>query len=331
MRTLGSLLYAVSLLASATFAQAVDLEWVTVGDPGNPPDVTGYGAVAAPFQISKFEITVEQYAEFLSAVAKQDPHGLWNGAQKIDRKGTPGQFQYSPRAGLEREPVMHVSFLDAMRFANWMHHQSTPPAPALTPDPAAAPRGTESGAYDIASGGAFAERSKNARVWIPNENEWYKAAYFQPASAGGPPGQYWLYPTQSDQPPTLGKPGDAAPNLANFLADVTPQPNGDILRHYNDVMPVGSFPGSHSHYGTLDQGGNAWEWIEATVFNTQRAMRGGHMCGSYEKMRSRVRTSASPSRRYPATGFRLARLAPPPVEARPLNAPNSNPSPQQPQ
>ena len=77
--------------------------------------------------------------------------------------------------------------------------------------------------------------------------------------------------------------------------------------------PVGrQFPGSASHYGTLDQGGNAWEWIEATVFGTHRVIRGGSMCASHEKLLSKVRTHATPTRRYPDTGFRLARAMPKP-------------------
>jgi len=294
MRAWTVLLFALS----AVVANATEFEWVTVGDAGNAPDKTGFGAVAYEFQISKFEVTVGQYAEFLNAVAaKGDPHALWNGGQKIDRQGEAGAFRYPPQPGREREPVMQVKFLDAMRFANWVHHGGG------TGD-------TETGAYDLSRDAGLATRETGATVWIPNEDEWYKAAYHQPGDAGGPPGNYWHYPTRSDSPPTLGKPGDAAPNLANFLADTTPQPNGGVLRGFQDVMKAGSFPGAASYHGTLDQAGNAWEWIEATVLDTQRVIRGGSMCGSHEKLLSKVRTNASPSRRYPDTGFRLAHAMP---------------------
>lgn len=294
-------------LASARPA-LVDIEWVAVGDPGNPPDATGHGAVAYVFEISKHEITVGQYAAFLSAVAAKDPHGLWHPARGIVREGEAGAYRYAAAPGRERFPVMYVSFLDAMRFVNWLHHvaEATPDEPPTADAPAL----TESGAYPIPEGAGLASRSPAARVWIPSEDEWYKAAYYQPAQTGGPPGGYWRYPTRSDEPPRLGTPGDTATGLANFLADTTPQPNGDVLRHHADVFPVGSFPGSGSHYGTLDQAGNAWEWIEVIVFDTQRGMRGGTMCGSHEKLLSSVRTSASPTRRYPDTGFRIARMVP---------------------
>jgi formylglycine-generating enzyme required for sulfatase activity len=195
---------------------------------------------------------------------------------------------------------MHVTFLNAMRYANWLHHGG-------------GQGDTETGAYQMAVNGGLANREAGAIVWIPNEDEWYKAAYHQPQSAGGPAENYWTYPTRSDAAPKLAAPGDTGPNLANFLADTRPQPNGAILRDYRDVMPAGSFPGSASHYGTLDQAGNAWEWIETTVFETQRVMRGGSMCGSHEKLLSTVRNSASPTKRYGDTGFRLARAVPVPV------------------
>jgi len=287
-----------ALLTAASAAHAHDLTWVKVGDAGNAPDKTGHGAVAYEFEVTKHEITVSMYAEFLNAVAtKADPHALWNAAQKIVRTGNPGAFKYAASPKREGEPVMQVRFLDAMRFANWLHHGG-------------GPGDTETGAYLISKDGGLASREADARIWIPNENEWYKAAYYQPQATGGPPGSYWRYPTRSDLAPKLAKPGDPGLNLANFLADTRPRPNGGILRGFNDVMPVGSFPGSSSHYGTLDQAGNAWEWIETAVFDTQRIIRGGSMCGSHEKLLSTVRTSTSPAKRYPDTGFRLARAMP---------------------
>ena len=297
---------AAALPLPAVAAEPADLgiEWVTVGNPGNAADAaTGRGSVAGVFQIAKHEVTVGQYAAFLSAVAASDPRGLWNGGQKIDRGGQAGAFTYAARKGHEREPVMYVSFVDAMRFANWLHHVQSDPAasgPAKSPDDAA--RLTETGAYNLAAGGGLAARDAAARAWIPNEDEWYKAAYHQPHAAGGPASHYWRYPTKSDAQPTAGKAGDASPNVANFMLKESDAPA---------VMPVGSFPNAAGHYGTFDQGGNAWEWVEATVFDTQRMLRGGSMYGSHEKMLAVTRSTASPTRRYPDVGFRIARAMPP--------------------
>ncbi|MEI6714327.1 MAG: hypothetical protein WCO60_11280 [Verrucomicrobiota bacterium] len=65
-------------IGSCLSAHAADMEWVTVGNPGNLPDKTGYGAVAYEYQIGKYEVTVEQYAEFLNAVNATDAHKLWD-------------------------------------------------------------------------------------------------------------------------------------------------------------------------------------------------------------------------------------------------------------
>jgi sulfatase modifying factor 1 len=185
---------ALAPLTAAGTVHSVELEWVTVGNPGNKPDKTGYGAVDYEFQISKLEITVAQYAEFLNAVAtKSDPYALWSAAQKIDRTGAPGGFSYSAQSLREREPVMHVTFFNAMRFANWLHHGG-------------GQGDTETGAYQMVAHGGLANREAGATVWIPNEDEWYKAAYHQPQSAGGPAENYWAYPTRSDAAPKLAAP-----------------------------------------------------------------------------------------------------------------------------
>jgi len=55
-----------------------NLQFVTVGDPGNAPDTTGFGAVPYTYQMGKFDVTVAQYTQFLNAVAKTDTYGLFN-------------------------------------------------------------------------------------------------------------------------------------------------------------------------------------------------------------------------------------------------------------
>jgi formylglycine-generating enzyme len=72
-----ALTFFTTLLLGPLAAHALDIDWVTVGDAGNAPDKTGYGAVAYEFQIAKFEVTIGQYAEFLNAVAANDPRQLW--------------------------------------------------------------------------------------------------------------------------------------------------------------------------------------------------------------------------------------------------------------
>ena len=62
-------------------------------------------------------------------------------------------------------------------------------------------------------------RNPGATYFIPSENEWYKAAYYNPTK-----GTYWAYPTQSNAAPSnvLSATGT---NNANYFngGDTDPQ------------------------------------------------------------------------------------------------------------
>ena len=63
-------------------ASSVIIDWVEIGDPGNlcdPQSQGCFGAVADVYFISRTEVTNEQYAEFLNAVAAPtDPKALFS-------------------------------------------------------------------------------------------------------------------------------------------------------------------------------------------------------------------------------------------------------------
>jgi sulfatase modifying factor 1 len=70
---------------AAPAAQAITIDTVPIGNPGNPADTavmttdgtTGYGSVDHAFRIGKYDVTVGQYTAFLNAVAATDPYGLY--------------------------------------------------------------------------------------------------------------------------------------------------------------------------------------------------------------------------------------------------------------
>ena len=128
------------------------VEFVTVGNPGNAPDTRynsiSVGSVDHVYQIGKYEVTAGQYTEFLNAVAKADPNGLYNTAMgdpgdslgaNIQRTGSSPNFSYSVAADWANRPVNYVSFWDAARFANWLHNGQ--------PTGRKVPGTTEDGAY----------------------------------------------------------------------------------------------------------------------------------------------------------------------------------------
>jgi formylglycine-generating enzyme required for sulfatase activity len=187
-----------------------------------------------------------------------------------------------------------VDFLKALRFANWMHHDG-------------GKSDTETGAYDIAKLGAMATRTPEARVWLANENEWYKAAYYDPQH-----GRYWRFATRSEETPESVKPDATRVNAANFfwtkghaVTQNTYQAGGVIY-----LTDVGSYPASPSYYGTLDQSGNVWEWTETIIYETKRVIRGGGFASEAITLRANTRSNASPAKFYSETGFRLARAIP---------------------
>ncbi len=128
--------YIFGLLAVFSVVSAyggVTMDFVIVGNPGNLPDSNGLGAVSYGYKIGKYEVTIGQYVDFLNAVAKSDPYGLWDPRMEtgaygwvpgfIARTGTPGNYSYQVMdAAFLNRPVWWVDWWDAARFANWMHN-----------------------------------------------------------------------------------------------------------------------------------------------------------------------------------------------------------------
>ena len=275
------------------------IEMVTIGSPGNAVDPGNlfqpdqYGAVAVDFQIGKYEVTLDQYAVFLNAIAKSDPNFVYRSEMSTDarvrgirRTGSSGDYTYEV-IGNGRRPVTYVSWLSALRFCNWLHNgQPEGDQDAST---------TEDGAYELVPGDDFPARKAGAMYFLPSVDEWYKAAYFDPRDelSGGPPGgdSYWAYPTMSDDVP--GNLIGARANQANYRTSnpvrysVTQESLIDNSKNY--LTPVGCYPGSPGPWGTYDMGGNVAEWTEGTLTNsvsTYRLMLGSDWGQTSTIMRS---------------------------------------------
>lgn len=302
MKTIANLMVialATTILTGGAVAQ-VTIETVTVGNIGNAADSNGYGAVAYSYNIGKYEVTNTQYAAFLNAVAATDTYSLYNPLMSsspqggITRSGSSGSFTYAVKAEQEYRPVNFVSFWAATRFANWLNNGQ-------------GSADTESGSYTLTSGAISANtvtRNGGANWVVASENEWHKAAYYDPTKNSGA-GGYWSYPTRSE---TLGgNTNFSATNGANYY-------DGDYLGLADKTSvlatPVGSYAYATSSYGTFDQGGNLWEWNDTIIEGSARGLRGG-VWDSSEGMLARTTIyweEASIEGNY-ATGFRVASLA----------------------
>jgi formylglycine-generating enzyme len=269
-----------ALTACVASAQ-ISIPTVTINNPGIAADpTTGYGLVAYTYNIGTYEVTNAQYASFLNAKAASDPFGLYNTSMAslpggITRSGSPGSYLYNTISGRENHPVNFVSFWDACRFANWLHNGQ-------------GSGDTETGAYTLTANSIANNTVTRNAGWhwaVTSEDEWYKAAYNQPASQGGDIDSYWLYPTSSNSVPTTAQ--------ANF---------GSMI---NDTTPVGSY--APNFYAAFDMGGNIWEWNEAIITSSNRGLRGGWFNNSDLLLRSVHRNlNANPIFEFGFIGFRIS-------------------------
>jgi formylglycine-generating enzyme len=298
-------LSALVVLLFASSASAVTMAWAPIGNPGNPADTqvmdtdstTGYGSVPYTYSIGTYEVTTAQYTEFLNAKAKSDPRFLYNSGMAVDRtggitrSGSSGSYTYSTIAGRENMPVNYVSFYDALRFANWMNNGQ-------------GNGDTETGSYTLLGGNATPSngdtvaRNANAAIVLPTENEWYKAAYYNPNTAS-----YFDFPTASDTPTTCSVPSTLA-NHANC---------NDAVFYNNayNLTIAGGYAGSASPYGTFDQGGNVLELNEAIPVSSNRGMRGGWFGNFPYYLAAYDREWVAPYFESNAIGFRLAMIPEP--------------------
>jgi formylglycine-generating enzyme required for sulfatase activity len=292
-------------LGGALAASAVTVDWVAVNGAGNACDSQAqgcFGTVANEFKVSRTEVTNTQYAAFLNAVAQSDPNALYHPAMAssgragyggIVRSGTAGAYSYAAVAGRESWPVNYVSFYDALRFANWLHNGEPigPQGPATT----------ESGAYDITaqgiSGNSIA-RNPGALVALASEDEWYKAAYYDTATA-----TWFDYPAGSNTASVCTPPASTANSANCNVAGGTPG--------VGNITEVGSYPGAASPNGTLDQGGNVWEWNEAVVDGTNRGLRGGSFNVKRSNLAAASRSYTVPDAESSIMGFRVVNLPEP--------------------
>ncbi len=285
------------LLFNASSSIAVTFDWAEIGNAGNTADTTNYGSVGYDYNISTTEVTTAQYVEFLNAVADTDTNGLYNvfmaGSlyyKGITRSGSSGSYTYSANAGWENRPVVYVSWYDTLRFVNWLHNGQ----PVGMQDAST----TEYGAYDMSLQQTNPEsivRLAGAQYWLPSENEWYKAAYYDPVNE-----IYYDYAIGMD-----GRPSNMSPDQ-NLLYSANYYYMGYTIGSPYYTTEVGAYTLSASPYGTYDQSGNVSEWNESLI-GSSRGVRGGAWNLTEYNMQSIAQSGLSPTDESDSgLGFRIA-------------------------
>jgi formylglycine-generating enzyme required for sulfatase activity len=258
-------------------ANQFDIEFVTIGNPGNPADTTGIpnpaGSVPYAYRMGKFEISEDM----------------------INKANTLGGLGITHDNRGANKPATSVSWLQAATFVNWLN-MSTGHSPAYKFN------GSAFELWQLGDAGYDAAnpfRNSQTFYFLPSTDEWYKAAYYDPTA-----GVYYDYPTGSD----------SAPDGIDFAGDTSFDAvflHGDP----NDISDVGVLSPYRTagQGGNVWE----WEETELDLVNDSgssfRARRGGYWGGFSRYLLSSSRTAAFnvPEAEFPHVGFRVASIPEP--------------------
>ncbi len=278
----------------------------------------GIGRVPYSYRIAEKELTVAQWVKFLNTVdpAGRNRHRLWDAAQSSrvwpkygsinrNKRAPRGQRYYVASPQWADKPYNVADFTRAARLANSLDNGELLSTRSRRVTTVTGDRlrrttfkvrmspSTETGMYTMSN--RKATRNSNKGFAVSSQDEWIKAAYFDPN--GGGKFSYWDYPTnpgryvncpvdvsgckEGEQPEAtqLDANGDvinadtqplasfeAVPGVAPdwcpapFTSDqcsVSPFPKLDSI-YVGNMSTVGQAK-TRSPWGTLDQGGNVVE------------------------------------------------------------------------
>jgi formylglycine-generating enzyme required for sulfatase activity len=294
---------ALLLLAFASGAAAVadtfgtgpnqfTLDFVPISGATNP--TSGYGIVNRDYRMGVGEITNDQWNKFQSA------YGAVNGSPSsaYDASFNPWGI------GTVGAPANNVSWYEAAQFVNWLNvstnHQA---AYKFT-----GTQGTGNYAFAPwtaaeAAGGTNLYRHKDAYYFLPTEDEWSKAAYWNGVSRQ-------TFATKLGENLTQGS--GVGGSGWNYMIGTDAGPSGAAVGPWN----VGS--GSQELNGTRDMMGNVWEWMESPYSSGDygvtalRGARGGASGSDSSSLAYSNRGYNFPENEDRTIGFRVASNVPEP-------------------
>lgn len=309
----------VLTLFVATAAAQSGIDFVTIGAPGNAPwtgqDPFGFagnrGRVDYEYRIGRTEITTAQWMEFVNTFSR-DPSLLapggptfvwgptvsWGAARDITYTGPGIQWLINGLPQSHMIPVNGISWREAALYCNWLHNGKPQEWSAV-----------QDGAYDASTfttnaNGTFNDqltRHPGARYWIPSQDEWMKAAHYDPDRYGVGQAGWWEYSHTSDAPPVPGVPG-----LGQTSANVR------LPGFAEWEIPLGAYPGVQSPWGLLDTSGGTNEWLEESSENTWRRFEGTQAGWPYHPELDAAWALGSEAPAFRARGFRIASEVPAP-------------------
>ena len=264
---------------------------------GAPPDEPGQRKYENPqqhlavasFTIGETEVTVAQFAAFVTDTQRPTPEGCYthgDASDDISDFDRAASWRAPAFAQTDQHPVVCVAWQDAKDYAAWL------------------------------------SRKTGQRYRLPSEAEWEYAARGGTTTA-------FFWGTNADRECRRMNGGDhaLARAVANWKKSLERAlSNGDARARLVDcddgsafTAPVGSYEANP--FGLRDIIGNAWEWVETC--STQaipsqvhppapssceyRRTRGGSWDDFPEDLRSATRSRLAPDQRRNDLGFRVAR------------------------
>jgi formylglycine-generating enzyme required for sulfatase activity len=264
-------------------ANQFNMTFVPIGNPGNVADTTGSpnpaGAVSYKYLMGKYEVSEDMIEKYNAE------YGTANGlAITKDTRGTD-------------KPATSVSWNEAARFVNWLN-TSTGSLPAY--------KFTTSGVNDnialwtpvdtLDYNAANPFRSLRTNYVLPNFDEWYKAAYYDPNTS-----TYYDFATGSNTAPTPVAGGTIA-GTAVYSQPFEPGPA--------DVNNAGGL----SPFGVMGLVGNVQELQETETdlvndsISSIRGNRGGSWIDFPFDVLPTDRGGVPPGFEFEVIGFRVASL-----------------------
>lgn len=260
-------------------ANSFDIDFVTIGNPGNPPDANPNPAGAVPYgyRIGKYEIS----------------------EQMIDKANALGALGITKDMRGPDYPATSVSWYEAAKFVNWLN-MSSGSVPAYKFD--------GSGNFQLWTPSDAGYDSNNlyrnslAHYFLPSVDEWHKGAYYNPGT-----GTYFTYPTGSNNVPDgIDFVGDPIFDLV--FDDGADNPGPNLITDVGLLSP----------YGTAGQGGNVFEWEETAAdrlndgAGESRGLVGGSWTAPVNTLAAWNRNGIAPFSESYVDGFRVASITPEP-------------------
>ncbi len=266
------------------------IDFTPISAATNP--ASGYGIVTDNYRIGVYEITNDQWDKFENSLSPTTVTGVPSGA-----------YDEAPEWPETLQPASNVSYYEAAQFVNWLN-TSTGRHAAYN---FTGTQGTANYALDTwdaedAYNGSNLYRHKDAFYFLPTEDEWVKAGYWNGTTLQ-------LHATKAGE--SLHQ-GNATTGTGWFYDDSGVQGVPSTA-----AWAVGG--GSEELNGTFDIMGNMWEWMESPYSdtnygaNSKRGLRGGGYLGSYgeDYVVSSHRSGYDPDSEYVDIGFRVASVPEP--------------------